>query len=90
MFRWPERVARYAVGLCVISNQAVSHTKYINSQQIHFNILCVLFTVYSPTCFDRYPCHLHDDVLITRIQLWLTVSPSLRNNYNYIIFVKII
>jgi hypothetical protein len=33
MFRWPEGVARYEVGLCMTSNQAVSHTKYINNQQ---------------------------------------------------------
>jgi len=38
----------------------------------------------------NYCSHLHDDVLITRIQLWLTVSPSLHDNENYILSVKII
>jgi hypothetical protein len=43
--------------------------KYINNQKKHKNILrCVLFTTFSPTCFDG---RLQGDVLITRIQLWL-------------------
>ena len=40
----------------------------------------VLFTIFSPTCFDRNSCHLQVDVLITKIQLWLTVSPAVHSN----------
>jgi len=39
-----------------------------------------LFTTFSPTSFSWYSGHLQGNVLITRKQLWLTVSPSLHNN----------
>jgi len=46
-----------------------------------FNILWgILFTVVSPTCFGRFSDHLQGNILITRTQLWLNVSPSLHNN----------
>jgi len=48
------------------------------------------FTALLPTCFGRYSGHLQGAVLITKIQLLLTVPPLLHNNYNYIIWVKVI
>jgi len=39
-----------------------------------------LFTIFSPTSFSWYPGHIEGNVFITKIQLWLTVSPSLHNN----------
>jgi hypothetical protein len=58
---------------------------------MHFKVLwCILLTIFSPTRFGRYSAHLQGDVLITRIQMWLSVSTSLHNNYNYIILAKII
>jgi len=39
---------------------------------MNFSILwCILFTIFSPACFGWCSGHLQDDVLITRIQLWL-------------------
>ena len=44
--------------------------KYITNQQKELQYLrCILFTVFSPTCFGRYSCHLQGDVLITRIRI---------------------
>jgi len=39
------------------------------TNKIHFSIMMYLFTI-----------HLQGDVLIKKIQLWLTVLPSLHNN----------
>jgi len=51
------------------------------TNKMHFNIVwCILFTTFSTTCFGLYSGHIQGDVLITRIQLWLIVSPSLHNN----------
>jgi hypothetical protein len=58
---------------------------------MHFNIpWYILFTIFSPTYFGRYSDRLQGDVLITRIQLLLTVSPSLHKNYNDIIWLKLL
>lgn len=48
--------------------------KYINNQQKY--LWCVLSTMFSPISFGRYCCHLQGDDIITRIQVWLTVTMS--------------
>ena len=65
--------------------------KYINNQQIRFVIYDVFYSQY----FDQHvsaaiPAIFSVIFVITRIQSWFTASPSLRNNWNHIIFVKII
>jgi len=42
--------------------------KYTNNYKMHFNIiLCILFTIFVPTYFERYSHHLQSGVPITRI-----------------------
>ena len=62
----------------IAHNQTTLSTKNIKTtNKIHFNILRYsIFIIISPTCFG----HLQGDVRITRIQMWLTVSPQLHNN----------
>jgi hypothetical protein len=44
------------------------------TNKIHFNVLrFISFTILPPTCFGRYSDHLQGDVIITTLQLWLTV-----------------
>ena len=41
--------------------------KYVNNQQNSLQyLLCILFTMFSPTCFGRYCCHLQSDIIITK------------------------
>lgn len=44
---------------------------------------CILFAMFSPTCFGGYCGHLQGDIIITRIQMMLTCVTILHNNKNY-------
>ena len=47
---------------------------------MHFNLLRpISFTIFSPTFFGQHSSILYGGVLTTRIQMWVTVSPSFCN-----------
>jgi len=54
------------------------------TNKMHFNIVWYIHDILAYV-FRPVFRHIHGEVLITRIQLWLNVSPSLRNGWNYVV-----
>ena len=72
------------VSLCSIFRALNRYMIHKQTTECTSMLMVYFMQKFSPTCFGRYCCHLQGDV-ITQIykgtQMWLALSPLLRNNY---------